>query len=376
MLMTDKVNPAISVIIPIFNQEKYLGKCIRSVLCQSFQDFEIILVNDGSTDKSLKICQKYAKQDSRISIIDKNNEGLAFARRDGVMRSKGEYLCFLDSDDYLAPHALESLYDIVLEKNVDVAIGSYDIVFDNWGLLKKKPVPFRILDAEIAKDQIIPSIIGNDGLSEDVWAALVWGRLYRHSCVLKAQREAKIPLYPNGKKTACEDIMFNCALAPFIDLIWISSIVVSHYRYGGVTSRNFPEVRNSSSSFEDRYLFCIQNGYEFVLPRIFNNYSIKLRNDFICQYHYREHSEEKIRQFIHKELTTRKIVIWAQQNSSELPEKMKQDPFTIAILDCNVDGFWRAVQEREQFLRKHHYWKMKLVRLYQKVMNIIGVIIN
>ena len=198
--MTDKVNPVISIIIPIYNQEKYVGKCIRSVLSQSSQDFEIILVNDGSTDKSLKICQKYAKQDSCISIIDKKNEGLAFARRDGVMRAKGEYLCFLDSDDYLALKTLESLYDIVLEKNVDVAIGSCDVVYDNWGLLKRNPVSFRILDAEIPKDQITPSIIGNDGLGGDLWGSWVWGRLYRHSCVLKAQRETKYPLYPNGGK--------------------------------------------------------------------------------------------------------------------------------------------------------------------------------
>ena len=104
--------PAISVIIPVYNQEKYVGKCIRSVLGQSFQDFEVIIVNDGSTDKSLKICQKYAESDPRITVIDKQNDGVTLARKDGVLKSQGDYLFFIDSDDYLVKNALGTLIEI------------------------------------------------------------------------------------------------------------------------------------------------------------------------------------------------------------------------------------------------------------------------
>jgi len=130
-------NPAISVVIPIYNQEKYVRKCIRSVLSQSFQDFEIIIVNDGSKDNSLKACQRYAKKDSRITIIDKQNEGPALARKDGFLKAEGEYICYIDGDDYIVPHALELLYQLALEKQVDMVVGDFDIVYDNWGFLKK-----------------------------------------------------------------------------------------------------------------------------------------------------------------------------------------------------------------------------------------------
>lgn len=89
------MNPQISVIVPVYNGERYLHECIESILNQSFTDFELILVDDGSLDKSGQICDEYAKKDQRIRVIHKNNEGINATRRRGVQESKGGWICFV-----------------------------------------------------------------------------------------------------------------------------------------------------------------------------------------------------------------------------------------------------------------------------------------
>ena len=93
--------PKISVIIPVYNVEKYLRECLDSLLNQTFKDIEIICVNDGSTDGSLNILNEYASKDSRFIIINQNNQGLSAARNNGLNVAKGDYVAFLDSDDYI-----------------------------------------------------------------------------------------------------------------------------------------------------------------------------------------------------------------------------------------------------------------------------------
>lgn len=113
-------NAFFSIIIPVYNVEKYLGECIESVLTQSFQSYEIILVNDGSTDTSGDICDEYAKKDKRIKVIHQENKGLSGARNKGIVSSTGEYLLFIDSDDYIAENSLEKLHDTIGENDIDV----------------------------------------------------------------------------------------------------------------------------------------------------------------------------------------------------------------------------------------------------------------
>lgn len=123
--------PFISVIIPIYNLAEYLVETLTSCLNQSFTDIEIICINDGSTDDSIKILRYYAKQDSRIIIIDKSNEGVVAARYDGVKRSTGEFLFFLDGDDTLPFNALELLVSKQKESNVDVVRGNFSILSED-----------------------------------------------------------------------------------------------------------------------------------------------------------------------------------------------------------------------------------------------------
>ena len=114
------IKPKISIIIPVYNVEKYLKRCLDSVLKQTFTDWEAICVNDGSTDSSGKILAEYATCDKRFKIINKKNGGVSRARNDGIKKSSGKYIMFLDSDDCIHPQTMELVYNFALDNNADL----------------------------------------------------------------------------------------------------------------------------------------------------------------------------------------------------------------------------------------------------------------
>ncbi len=113
--------PKLSIIVPVYNAEEYLSQCIDSVLVQTFTDFELILVNDGSTDESEKICLSYKEQDSRIRYVYKENGGAASARKAGFEHSSGEYLGWVDSDDWIEPEMFQYLYENAVANKADIS---------------------------------------------------------------------------------------------------------------------------------------------------------------------------------------------------------------------------------------------------------------
>lgn len=115
----------ISVVIPIYNVENFLEDCLDSVISQSYSELEIILVNDGSLDQSGNICDKYSAKDSRIKVYHKLNGGLSDARNFGVKKSKGDYITFVDSDDFLASNYIEELYFSLIQTGADVSVCDY-----------------------------------------------------------------------------------------------------------------------------------------------------------------------------------------------------------------------------------------------------------
>lgn len=117
-----KTKPEISVIIPIYNCEKYLKECLDSVVNQTFRDIEVICINDGSTDDTLRILRNYAEADKRIKIINQKNKGVSSARNAGLDKAKGEYIYFMDADDYLELDALNELHRLIIEKSCDLII--------------------------------------------------------------------------------------------------------------------------------------------------------------------------------------------------------------------------------------------------------------
>lgn len=363
-------NPAVSVVIPVYNQEKYVGKCIRSVLGQSFQDFEIIVVNDGSRDKSLKICQKFAAKDKRIKIIDKANEGVAQARKDGLTNATGEFMLFLDSDDYLEPDALEIVFRLAKEKAVDAVAFNCDIVFDNWGVVRKDAIPYKMGDQLIAGNRVCQQILGFSGPDDDYWKTHVAHSLYMRCCLIKAMNESEYPMFPCYNEG--EDAAFLLAIAPFVSSIWISNDVLYHYRYGGITSFGFKMVQRSEAYFDNRVECCLRMGMQSELFGVLKHYSSQLMDEVASMIYRQDQSEQEIRSFVSREFHKRRIAVWAQQHVQEIPMEIKKKYGIMAVANRDVDAFLEAVRERITFLRKHHYWKMRIVGFYQRMVDVIG----
>ena len=126
-------NVILSIIVPIYNSEKYLERCIDSVLAQSFSEFELILVDDGSTDESLGICESYTQKDRRIRVFRQANSGQAAARNVGFKNSRGKYIAFLDSDDYVKPQMYRILLDAMDETDADIVKCGFDHIRDIHG---------------------------------------------------------------------------------------------------------------------------------------------------------------------------------------------------------------------------------------------------
>lgn len=121
----------ITVVVPIYNSDRFLERCIRSVINQTFQDIEVLLINDGSNDKSGQICDKYAEKDSRITVYHKKNQGVSSARNLAIDKAKGEYICFVDSDDEIDKCMLEELHKLINNNNADIVICGHKSIYPN-----------------------------------------------------------------------------------------------------------------------------------------------------------------------------------------------------------------------------------------------------
>ena len=148
----------ISIVIPIYNMEKYLKKCIESVMNQTYKNLEIILVNDGSTDNSYKIMKEYSKLDNRIKLINKKNEGLSSARNVGINSSIGEYILNVDSDDWLEVDACENLIKEVFQKKSDMVIGDIVLEYENFS---QKWEDIKIENYYTGKEYLIEYFLGH-----------------------------------------------------------------------------------------------------------------------------------------------------------------------------------------------------------------------
>ena len=164
---------AISVIVPIYRVEKFLPQCIESVLNQTFTDFELILVDDGSPDRCPEICDETAKRDARVRVIHQANQGLSAARNAGIEAARGAWLSFVDSDDYIAPHFCEKLYQTAQRTNADCVMCSVQIVDESGKLIDSALM--RVAD-EVKTGREVLRKIGRDDVTPYLTA---WNKLYR-----------------------------------------------------------------------------------------------------------------------------------------------------------------------------------------------------
>ena len=175
-------NPLISVIVPVYKVEKYLRKCVDSILAQTYTNLEIILVDDGSPDNCGAICDEYAVKDSRIKVIHQHNGGLSAARNAGLDIATGDYIGFVDSDDYIAPDMYKKLYNALIENDADVSICNYDYVDTSYQTMNiYSPMENKIYGYIEA--------INNLFVEYYCYYVTVWNRLYKSELLLKLRFE-------------------------------------------------------------------------------------------------------------------------------------------------------------------------------------------
>ena len=209
--------PKVSIIIPVYNVEKYIDRCMKSVLEQSLSDIEIILINDGSTDNCPTICDNYAKKDSRIKVIHKENQGLGFARNSGLDIATGKYIAFLDSDDYVDTNTYKRVYEELERAQAQMCIFSYIDKKDSGEEIKQIiPIGNTTLTK---KDIVSVGLLGMIGSEpeyfNDTYIGMsVWKCVYSREVI----EEHKIR-FKSEKEFISEDIIFQMLIMPYINRI-------------------------------------------------------------------------------------------------------------------------------------------------------------
>lgn len=344
----------ISVIIPVYNTAKFLSTCIKSVVNQTFQDLEIILINDASTDNSIHICNTFKGKDNRIVLIDKKqNEGVEKARYDGILVAKGNYICFVDSDDWLEKDALKKMYDKAIETDADYVEIGMQRVLDRHKIIKRKSNP--AVKGLITQPQLFDSYyISFFGIN--ILSVNLCGKLYKNSILQE-------PPQPIGLAMG-EDLYFNLEIFPRLQKIYIDDYIGYNYRFGGMTTRY---NKNLLPNLKVLYSIKKRKIEEYKYDKASDYIRIELKNVFISDINQRilfnYGSKEDIINQINQELTD---PVWSDIQQIKT-FKIIASPIVQAIINKDANAIYELCQSDT----KKYYSQWILKKIISKILNII-----
>lgn len=212
----------ISIVIPVYNVDKYLKGCLDSILAQTFKDFEVICIDDGSTDKSLEILEEYKNADSRVTILNQQHQGAGTARNLGLEHAKGKYIQFLDSDDYFEPDMLEELHNHALKYNADLVVCSSKKV-DEDGRVIECGNPLSPINLQIAP---LEKVFNWKDFTEDIFimfSVAPWNKLYLKELITKNNLKFQ-------NISSCNDVFFGHVSRLYAERIVIFNKPLINYR--------------------------------------------------------------------------------------------------------------------------------------------------
>lgn len=253
-------NPIISIIVPVYKADKYLNRCIDSILAQTFTDFELILVDDGSPDNSGNICDEYAKKDNRVRVIHKGNEGPAKARNTGIENSKGEFIGFIDSDDYIESTMYQELFNSANIYHSDMVVCGYSCSRLNEFKVFPPIACEQRLDREYIKNVLIKKIANSD----DLGMYSLWNKLFRKSIILDNHIRIDESL------TYAEDWFFNINMISFYSIISAVDKCLYHY---------LPNMDGLYSKYRDDF-FQVNHKMRLRLKKIYEENNISEEDSF------------------------------------------------------------------------------------------------
>lgn len=225
-------NPLISIIIPIYNAARYLPQCIDSVLSQTYQLWECILIDDGSTDNSFSICNSYSARDVRIKVVQKANEGVSIARNLGIELATGEFIVFIDADDWVQPYYLECL---IVNINYDIVFFPYTKMYSNGEI-----VPYQLKEMEASDENGFWNIVEYLKFNEYKvnFYGFTWNKLFRSSII--KQNNVR---FVQGLKVS-EDEIFTLNYSFFAESIKVLSRPLYNYR---ILANSLTRTKKSTS---------------------------------------------------------------------------------------------------------------------------------
>ena len=238
----------ISVIVPVYNTSKYLEKCMESILNQSLKEIEVICINDGSTDNSLKILEKISKQDRRVKVINQINKGLTATRNIGLRLAKGKYIINIDSDDWIEKDYFENIFYKAEVENLDLVCSGINIAVN-----EKIVKTFK--DSYMSDEMVIGGEYYLRGLLEDLFWGAIWNKLIKREIYMRED------IFFNENIFIGEDYEFLCRLASKLNRI--ESLEKAYYIYrkgdnngsGKIKEKNMEDVLKLFDSLEETYYF-------------------------------------------------------------------------------------------------------------------------
>ena len=344
----------ISVVIPVYNAAKYLQRCLASVLCQTYTDIECILVNDGSKDKSVQLCQSFAKKDSRIIVVNKENEGVDKTRFEGLKHASGEFVMFLDSDDWLEKDAVENLMKPMSQFEADVVVGQirnvYHVAFlylRDWRQKSLKNTNKLISHEEMMEDYYL-SFFGINILPVSMCATL-----YRRSVINQAQ------LQPSGLGFG-EDLAFNMKLMPYVQKYYMIDKIVYNYR---------KERWGASPKYLDNWLKNARLLFDSKMQQIKElHYDKSLKWQLIEYVNYIKTYVRNSLLYDAKHIEKRKVILREEFQVHGFAEKVqllstmeyKDQVLFEAIQNRDVDQLFVLIHQRTMQTSSLYKWKVRL----------------
>lgn len=257
----------LSIIVPVYQVEAYIDECITSILNQTFRDFELILVDDGSLDRCPAICDVYAQKDSRIRVIHQKNQGLSAARNTGLQEARGDYIGFVDSDDFIEASMYEKLLDNLEREKADISVCGRYKVWDDKKIQEQKSNVYKVMDSTQALALMNTNVLG-------YFDVAAWDKIYKRSCFKGIE-------FPEGK--LCEDWFVMYKLFFNARRIVYDSIPLYNYRQrtGSITHgkkvNTMPlaaslEVLNFVRMQQPQYVREAQFAYVFAGIGVIDNY--------------------------------------------------------------------------------------------------------
>lgn len=261
--------PKVSVIVPVYNTEQFIKKCVDSLLKQTLEDIEFILVDDGSLDNSAFICDEYARLDSRVKVIHKENGGLSSARNAALDICEGEYVGFVDSDDFVEPTMFEELYNSAVKNNSDISICALSKFYKGESVKKMLPFDKELYKGrEILEYFLVPLLGDNSNEKVQGLEGFVCRQLFKKEIIGNIR-------FKSEREYFAEDVMFDFDIYPLCKTISVVNKPLYFYRYNGdsLSNRYRENVWDMLANYLDAEYALIDN------LDIKNDASVKIRTD-------------------------------------------------------------------------------------------------